>query len=149
MLFSVASFAVLLGLNISATFDSAVSIYLLIPILLIPQIVLSGAMVNFYKLNPVVGNVKVTPVISDFFAARWAYEGLAVRQFKKNKYNRKFFTLDQAISNADYKARPPAARKRDEKASSTRKTTKRPDAFEKVNRERHAPRCSKTSSRIL
>lgn len=103
MLFTVAGFAVLLGLNISATFDSAVSIYLLIPILLIPQIVLSGAMVNFYKLNPVVGNIKVTPAVSDFFAARWAYEGLAVRQYKSNEFKRRFFTLDQAMSNARFK----------------------------------------------
>ena len=41
-----------LGLNISASFNSAVTIYIIIPILLIPQILLSGVVVQFDQLNP-------------------------------------------------------------------------------------------------
>ncbi|MGC3945096.1 MAG: hypothetical protein QM762_11375 [Chryseolinea sp.] len=37
ILFTTACFANLLGLNISSGFDSAVTIYILIPLLLIPQ----------------------------------------------------------------------------------------------------------------
>ena len=36
----------LLGLNISSAFNSAVTIYILIPLLLIPQLILSGVVVN-------------------------------------------------------------------------------------------------------
>jgi amino acid transporter len=36
----------ILGLNISATFNSAVTIYILIPLLVIPQMILGGAMFN-------------------------------------------------------------------------------------------------------
>ena len=45
--FSASCFANVLGLNISASFNSAVTIYILIPILLIPQILLSGVVVQF------------------------------------------------------------------------------------------------------
>ena len=41
----------LVGLNVSATLKSVVSIYILIPVLLIPQILLGGAMIKFDKLN--------------------------------------------------------------------------------------------------
>src|SRR5690606_4370396 len=45
VLFSTACFANLLGLNISASFNSAVTIYILIPFLLIPQLIFSGVIV--------------------------------------------------------------------------------------------------------
>jgi ABC transport system ATP-binding/permease protein len=103
LLFSVACFAILLGLNISSTFDSAVTIYLLIPIILIPQIVLSGTTVSFYKINPLISNLEVTPIIADFFTSRWAYEALAVRQYKSNAYHKPLFRQYQEISNSQYK----------------------------------------------
>ena len=52
VLFTTGCFANLLGLNISSSFNSAVTIYILIPILIIPQILLSGIIVKFEKLNP-------------------------------------------------------------------------------------------------
>jgi len=42
ILFSCSCFANMLGLNISASFNSAVTIYILIPLLVIPQLLLSG-----------------------------------------------------------------------------------------------------------
>jgi ABC transport system ATP-binding/permease protein len=98
MLFSVTCFANLLGLNISSAFDSAVTIYILVPILLIPQIVLSGAMVRFDQLNPEVTQTDRVPIAADLMASRWAYEGLAVKQFKDNAYERHFFESDKQIS---------------------------------------------------
>jgi ABC-type multidrug transport system ATPase subunit len=47
MLFSAWFFASLLGLNISDTFDTVVTIYILIPFLVIPQLLLSGVIVSF------------------------------------------------------------------------------------------------------
>jgi len=100
MLFSLTCFAHLLGLNISSAFDSAVTIYVLVPILLIPQIVLSGAMVRFDQLNPSVTQTDRVPVAADLMASRWAFEGLAVVQFMDNRYEREFYAVEQRLSRA-------------------------------------------------
>ncbi len=100
MLFSVTVFANLLGLNISSAFDSAVTIYILIPILLIPQIVLSGAMVRFDQLNPDVMRPDRVPAAADLMASRWAYEALAVKQYKDNAYQLAFYADEQRLSRA-------------------------------------------------
>ncbi|HEY3429116.1 MAG TPA: ATP-binding cassette domain-containing protein, partial [Cyclobacteriaceae bacterium] len=47
VLFSCSCFANMLGLNISSAFNSAVTIYILIPLLIIPQLLLSGVVINF------------------------------------------------------------------------------------------------------
>ena len=62
ILFTAACFANLLGLNISSAFNSAVTIYILIPLLLIPQLILSGVVVKFDKLNPAIGNPSRFPL---------------------------------------------------------------------------------------
>jgi ABC-type multidrug transport system ATPase subunit len=102
VLFSVSFFANMLGLNISATLNSVVTIYILIPILLIPQILLSGVVVQFDQLNPAFGAKSRVPVIGDIMVSRWAYEALMVRQFKDNAFNRKFYPLDKRIANDEY-----------------------------------------------
>ncbi|MEO5569770.1 MAG: ATP-binding cassette domain-containing protein [Bacteroidia bacterium] len=104
MLFSVSCFANLLGLNISSAFDSAVTIYILIPLLIIPQIILSGVFVKFENLNPFVTVQDRVPVIGEIMASRWAFEALAVNQFKNNKYERIFFDADKEKNNADFKS---------------------------------------------
>ena len=73
ILFSTSCFANLLGLNISSAFNSAVTIYILIPILLIPQLILSGVVVKFDKLNPIIGNTETVPLVGDLMASRWAF----------------------------------------------------------------------------
>jgi len=65
ILFTASCFANLLGLNISSAFNSAVTIYILIPILLIPQLILSGVVVKFDKLNPMIGNSATVPFVGD------------------------------------------------------------------------------------
>ena len=50
-MFSTAAFANMLGLNISTTFNSAVTIYILIPLLMIPMMILSGATVSYTHLR--------------------------------------------------------------------------------------------------
>ncbi len=74
ILFSIFVFANMLGLNISATFNSAVTIYILIPLLLIPQMSLGGAMFSFDKLNRKIGSVDKVPLIAEFMTSRWGYE---------------------------------------------------------------------------
>lgn len=104
ILFSISCFANTLGLNISSAFNSAVTIYILIPLLIIPQLILSGVVVNFDKLNPQISSQDKVPLIGELMASRWGYEALAVTQFKNNKYTQHFYEFDKAFANAEYKA---------------------------------------------
>jgi ABC transport system ATP-binding/permease protein len=93
----------MLGLVISDSFKAVVTIYILIPFLVIPQIILSGIMVKFEKLNPVASSPVSIPFYGEFITARWGYEALAVKQFVDNKYERQFYKYDKAMSQAKYK----------------------------------------------
>jgi len=103
ILFTTSCFANLLGLNISSAFNSAVTIYILIPLLLIPQLILSGVVVKFDKLNPRIGNTETVPLVGDLMASRWAFEAAMVTQFKDNKFEREFYMYDQVMADADFK----------------------------------------------
>lgn len=102
-LFSTFVYANLVGLNISATFNSAVTIYILIPLVMIPLMALGGAMFSFRKLNRAIGSVDKVPPIAEFMESRWAYEALMVLQFKDNEFEKIFFNLEKDLSTADYK----------------------------------------------
>jgi ABC-type multidrug transport system ATPase subunit/uncharacterized tellurite resistance protein B-like protein len=103
ILFTTSCFANMLGLNISSAFNSAVTIYILIPFLIIPQLLLSGVIVKFDKLNPIIAAENTVPIAGEIMASRWAFEALAVNQFKANKYERKFYKYDKILSNAGFK----------------------------------------------
>jgi len=103
ILFSCAAFANVLGLNISATFNSAVTIYILIPLLLIPQLILSGVVINFDKFNPKVSSLDGVPLVGEFMASRWAFEAAVVTQFKDNRFDKIFYEIDKMAANAEYK----------------------------------------------
>jgi len=103
ILFSTACFANMLGLNISASFNSAVTIYIIIPFLIIPQILFSGVLVKFEKLNPVITSQSIVPLIGEVMASRWAFEALAVNQFIENDYEKLFYEFDQQMSDANFK----------------------------------------------
>jgi ABC-type multidrug transport system ATPase subunit len=93
-LFTTSFCANMLGLNISASFNSAITIYIVIPLLIIPMMVLSGAMFSFDKLNRKIGNVDKVPLIAEMMPTRWTYEALIVSQFKDNKYSQTQFTKE-------------------------------------------------------
>jgi ABC transport system ATP-binding/permease protein len=109
-LFTTAFCANMLGLNISASFNSAITIYIVIPLLIIPMMVLSGAMFSFDKLNRKIGNIDKVPLIAEIMPTRWTYEALMVSQFKDNRYskiaytedNETYFMLQKKISEADF-----------------------------------------------
>lgn len=103
ILFTTSCFANMLGLNISSAFNSAVTIYILIPLLIIPQLILSGVVVKFDKLNPSIGNIETVPWVGDLMASRWAFEASMVTQFRDNPYQKKFFEYDKAMAQADFK----------------------------------------------
>jgi len=102
-LFTTSVCANMLGLNISATFNSAVTIYIVIPLLMIPMMVLSGAMFSFDKLNRSVGSVDKVPIIAEFMPTKWGYEALIVNQYKDNGFQKYFFDIDKEISKNNYR----------------------------------------------
>jgi ABC-type multidrug transport system ATPase subunit len=102
ILFSTACFAGILGLNLSAGMRSVVAIYISIPLLLIPQLLLSGTMVKFDKLSTFIKSDVHVPFIGDIMASRWAYEAISVEQFANNYYESKFYNLEKAESDATY-----------------------------------------------
>ena len=103
VLFTTSCFANMLGLNISASFNSAVTIYILIPFLVIPQLLLSGVMVKFDKLNPTITVQKNVPLVGEVMASRWAYEALAVKQFKDNDFEKLFFNLEKEFKRYEFR----------------------------------------------
>ncbi len=102
-MFSTAAFANMLGLNISASFNSAVTIYILIPLIMIPMMILSGAMFSFDKLNRKISRVDKVPAIAEFMVTRWGFEALMVNQAINNKFDEKFYLYEKIESQADFK----------------------------------------------
>jgi ABC transport system ATP-binding/permease protein len=104
ILFSTACFGNLVGLNISAGMRTAVSIYILIPLILVPQLLLGGAMIKFDDLHWSLSRKIYVPVLGDIMVTRWAYEAASVEQFKSNKFQKPFFKYDMEISQNDWYA---------------------------------------------
>jgi ABC-type multidrug transport system ATPase subunit len=103
ILFSTSCLANLIGLNISSAFNSVVSIYILIPFIIIPQLLFSGVLVKFDNLHRNENTVnEYVPVLGELMPARWAYEALAVEQFKGNRYEKNFFNYDLEISQNNW-----------------------------------------------
>jgi len=103
VLFSASAFANILGLNISASLKSIKVIYIIIPIIIIPQLLFSGVIVKFDKLNPLFASQDGVPWIGNIMTSRWAYEALAVNQFVNNDYEKQFFALESRLKSANYK----------------------------------------------
>jgi ABC transport system ATP-binding/permease protein len=104
ILFSVAVFSNLLGLNISSAFDSVVTIYILIPLLLIPQILLCGVIVKFDDLQDKSSQKDAIVMAGEVMVSRWAFEALAVEQYKSNVYMDHFFDLEKKIAQARFRS---------------------------------------------
>jgi ABC-type multidrug transport system ATPase subunit len=103
VLFTCWASANMLALIVSDSFNAVVTIYILIPFLVIPQIILSGVMVKFEKLNPRLSSPVEIPFYGELITARWGYEALCVKQFKDNRYEKQFYIYDKAMSQAKYK----------------------------------------------
>jgi energy-coupling factor transporter ATP-binding protein EcfA2 len=104
IMFSVSCMANVMGLNISSAFNSAVTVYILIPLLIIPQMVLSGLLFSFDKLNDIISTKGKVPLIADFMVSRWAYEGIAVDYYKNNGYEEYFYDYEQRERQSDFKS---------------------------------------------
>ena len=102
ILFTASCWANMIGLNISSGFNSVVTIYILVPLILVPQLLFSGVVVDFSKMHNTIANDKAVPLIGDLMTSRWAYEALAVSQFKDNAYERHFYEAESRAKKAGY-----------------------------------------------
>lgn len=105
VLFTVSCFASVLGLNISSAFRSAVTVYILIPLLIIPQMILSGLIFSYEKLHPAISQKGKVPIAADLMASRWAYEAMAVEQVRENEFSRDYLPYEESKADADYRSR--------------------------------------------
>jgi ABC transport system ATP-binding/permease protein len=102
ILFATSCFANMVGLNISSGLNSVVAIYILIPFIIVPQLLLSGTIVPFDNLNPTIASRTNVPIVGDIMTSRWTFEALAVEQFKENKYEKVFYPYDKQMSHYTY-----------------------------------------------
>lgn len=103
VLFTTSCVANMIGLNISSAFNSVITIYILIPFIIIPQLLFSGVIVKFDWLrNNDPASSEYVPVIGDMMPARWSFEALVVEQFKNNRFERNFFNYDAEISQNEW-----------------------------------------------
>lgn len=100
--FSLALSSAALGLNISSAFRSVSTVYILIPLILIPQILLSGLIIPYEELIPATAGHRNVPVVANLMPSRWGYEALLVRQFSGNGYMKPLFADEVEIRQAEY-----------------------------------------------
>ncbi len=104
ILFTTSCFGNMMGLNISSGMKSVISIYILIPLVLVPQLLLGGAMIRFDDLHPSLTRKVYVPAIGDIMTTRWAYEAIAVEQFRSNSYMKPYFETEMMISRYDWQS---------------------------------------------
>lgn len=103
VLFSTSCVSNLVGLNISSAFNSAKVIYIIVPLLIIPQLLFSGVIVKFDKLHPSLSDATKVPWIGNLMVSRWAYEALAVEQMSNNQLEKHYFVDKCELSRAQWK----------------------------------------------
>ena len=103
ILFTASCFANVLGLIISASFKTAKVIYIIVPLLVIPQLLFSGVIVKFDKLHPFFSAQKEVPWIGNLMASRWAYEAITVSQYLDNPLEETLFASKQTKSESTWK----------------------------------------------
>jgi ABC transport system ATP-binding/permease protein len=101
-LFACGMTSCILGLNISASFKTAVTIYILIPILLIPQMLLCGVVIEYDQLIPENSGNNLTPWYVEFAPSRWGYEALVIEQYRNNDYMKTIFPHDKVSRRSEY-----------------------------------------------
>ncbi|RPH33835.1 MAG: ATP-binding cassette domain-containing protein [Bacteroidales bacterium] len=103
ILFSTSCLANMMGLNISSGLNSIVSIYISIPFILVPQLLLSGTIVQFDNLHPSITKKVYVPLVGDIMSSRWAFEALAVEQFQNNQFEKLFFEQEMVMSESYFR----------------------------------------------
>jgi hypothetical protein len=102
-LFGLSAFANLLGLNLSSAMRSAKTIYIMIPLLIIPQIIFGGAIIRFDRFNPVLTEVDRVPWIGNIMASRWGFEGIAVELTRNNDFDAPFIGCEDRLERSAWR----------------------------------------------
>ena len=102
ILFTVACLANMIGLNLSSGLNSVVNTYIIIPFIVVPQLLFSGVLIPFDRLNNIEDQPAYVPMIGELMTSRWAYEAMAVHQYKDNRFNRELYPFYRRIKNAEY-----------------------------------------------
>lgn len=103
ILFSTSCMANMAGLNISSAFNSAKVIYIIVPLMIIPQLLFSGVIVKYDKLHPALSEATKVPFIGNIMVSRWAYEALAVEHSTNNELENYFFKHKVKASESAWK----------------------------------------------
>jgi ABC-type multidrug transport system ATPase subunit len=137
ILFAVSCFANMLGLNISSTFNSVITIYITIPLLLIPQLILSGIIFRYEKMNKTISETGKVPLLADLMVSRWAFEAICVDHFINNKFQQDFQHLEEDISKYQFKVKfwLPELKNRIERSVDNREKSYKNDSIKKVLRK--------------
>ncbi|HBA83156.1 MAG TPA: hypothetical protein DCZ95_03585 [Verrucomicrobia bacterium] len=101
LLFLCAFCSSVLGLNISSSFRSAVTIYILIPLVLIPQMLLCGVVIKYDDLIEPNSMRREVPRYANILPPRWGYEALIVEQYAHNAYMRHILEADAVLRQAE------------------------------------------------
>ena len=104
ILFTASCFGNMVGLNISSGMKTVISIYILVPLVLVPQLLLGGAMIRFDDLHHSLTRKVYVPVIGDVMTLRWAYEAMAVEQYRSSRFMKPYFETEMMISQYDWQS---------------------------------------------
>jgi ABC-type multidrug transport system ATPase subunit len=101
VLFSTCCFGIILGLNLSIIHRNLYSIYeISIPVILALQIFLGSGIIKYENLNK--SKSPYVPIPGELMTVRWAYEAMAVEQFKNNKFEKRLYPFDKKQSIYTY-----------------------------------------------
>jgi len=92
----------MIGLYVSIKLNSILSTYIAIPFILIPQILLAGAILDFDDIHNSIANKKYVPFLGDLMVSRWTYEAIVDIQMSENLYSRHYHDLYVKKSSVDY-----------------------------------------------
>ncbi len=102
VLFSAGFCSCLVGLNVSASLKSVVAIYILVPLLLIPQMLLCGSVIDFNELSSRDNPDNYVPMYAGIMPSRWGYEALITEQYANNEYMEPLFEVDCGLRQIDF-----------------------------------------------
>ncbi len=101
-LFSVAACANMFGLVISLLFNSVRVIYLAIPLFIIPQLMLGGAIVTFDKLNPGISRPSGVSPIGQVMISRWGFEALTTLFAAETPYSKALHESNATLARSSF-----------------------------------------------
>lgn len=91
-----------IGLLLSYVLKTTLTVYLLIPMIIIPQLVYSGALINFKSFNKIFNADSEIPLAATVVPMRWAAEGVIVDFYTSNPYYSRLFINRCELYNATY-----------------------------------------------